>query len=545
MQKISRRKFLNYGAAGMTVAALSACTSPVIMPALAPPTPGSDSNPSPSPTSTGQETPTSAAGTSGSMPAADVEIDLAAIPATVPIFAGQPTQVWTFQGQVLKGDPSTLQPVPDAYLGPILRVNRGQRLRVNFSSQIPQKTIIHWHGLHVPAQMDGHPQYAINPGERYQYDFEVLNRAGTYWYHPHPHGLTGPQVYAGMAGFFLVSDEEERAAGLPNAEFDIPLVIQDRLFNNNNQLVYQSNGMMDQMNGFLGNQILVNGQPNFTLPVAARPYRLRLLNGSNSRIYKLGWDDGTPFTVIGTDGGLLAQPVQRPYLTLAPAERVELWVDFSERAVGSQVVLQNQPFTAPAGMMGRGMMGGAAAGLPMGERYPIMTVRIERQSDERPPLPAHLSTIERISPNDATQTRQVVLSMQVGWTLNGRTFEMTSVAPDERVRLGSTEIWEFVNEGGGMGGMMGGMGMLPHPMHMHGEQFQILERQVDRSGRAAWESLSAGFVDEGWKDTVLVMPGERVKIIRRFADFTGLFLYHCHNLEHEDMGMMRNFEIVE
>ncbi|HEY53256.1 MAG TPA: multicopper oxidase domain-containing protein, partial [Caldilineae bacterium] len=464
----------------------------------------------------------------------------------------QPTQVWTLQGDLLKGDLAALQALPDTYLGPTLRLNKGERLRVDFSSQIPQETIVHWHGLHVPAEMDGHPQYAINRGENYQYDFEVLNRAGTYWYHPHPHGLTGPQVYAGMAGFFLVSDEEERAAGLPSGEFDIPLVIQDRIFDGNNQLVYRGNGMMDQMIGFLGDQILVNGQPDFTLPVATRPYRLRLLNGSNSRIYKLGWSDGSPFTVIGTDGGLLEKPVQRPYITLAPAERVELWVDFSDRAVGDLLTLKSLSFVSPAGggMMGGGMMGGGmmgdASSLALGDPFDILTVRVETKSDERAKLPARLSTIERISPREATQTRSVALRMMPGrgWTLNGRSFQMTAVARDERVRLGSTEIWEFSNEGGGRGMMGGGMMSLPHPMHMHGEQFQVLDRRISRGGRSAWQSLSEGFVDEGWKDTVLVMPGERVRVIRRFEDFTGLFLYHCHNLEHEDMGMMRNFEVV-
>ncbi|NOZ50813.1 MAG: multicopper oxidase domain-containing protein [Chloroflexi bacterium] len=541
MKKINRREFLGLGSAGLAAVALAACAPPILSP-----TPAGNADDGTLPPSSSQQTAPSS--TPLNVAAADVEIALTALPASVPIFSGQATQVWQFQGELLKGDASALQTVPNSYLGPIIRAKKGQQINVHFRSQLPQETIVHWHGLHVSADMDGHPRYAIQENETYEYQFKLRNRAGTYWYHPHPHGLTGPQVYAGMAGFFLISDEEEQAAGLPSGEFDIPLVIQDRIFDDNNQLVYRGNGMMDQMMGFLGDQVFVNGQPDFTLSVATRPYRLRLLNGSNSRIYKLGWSDGTPFTVIGSDGGLLEKPVQRPYITLAPAERVELWVDFADRPVGSEIVLQNLPYTAPGGMMGGGMMGGAATTLALGEQYDIMTVRVERQSNERLALPKRLSTIERIPVQDATQTRSVVLAMTPpqGWTLNGRTFEMTGVAPEERVRLGSTEIWEFINAGGGGGGGMmgGGTGMLPHPIHMHGEQFQVLERQVDRNGRAAWESLSDGFVDEGWKDTVLVMPGERVKIIRRFEDFTGLFLYHCHNLEHEDMGMMRNFEIV-
>lgn len=543
MKKISRRTFLNYGGAGVAMAALAACAPTLTGPAQPRSTVSLDAA---APTGTAPATPAVTARASSNMPTAGVEIDLTAAPGSAPIFSDQPTRVWRLQGEARTGDPSILQTLPDTYLGPTLRVQSGQRVRVNFQNQIPQKTIVHWHGLHVPADMDGHPQYVINQGESYQYDFTVRNRAGTYWYHPHPHGSTGPQVYAGMAGFFLVSDAEEQAAGLPSGEFDIPLVIQDRTFDQNNQLVYLSNGMMEQMNGFLGEQILVNGYPDFTLPVATRAYRLRLLNGSNSRIYKLGWADGTPLTVIGSDGGLLEKAVQRAYITLAPAERVELWMDFSDRAVGSQMVLQNQPFRAPVGMMGGGMMGGTSTALPQDASFPVLTARVAETSDVRASLPAHLSTIERIAPEEATQSHSIALRMQPpgGWTLNGRTFGMTDVAAEERVRLGSTEIWEFVNEGGGMGGMMGGMGSQPHPIHMHGAQFQVLERQVDRSGREAWESLSAGFVDEGWKDTVLVMPGERVKVIRRFSDYTGLFLYHCHNLEHEDMGMMRNYEVV-
>ncbi|NOX61649.1 MAG: multicopper oxidase domain-containing protein [Chloroflexi bacterium] len=535
-KRLTRRAFLGLSGAGLAAAALAACAPPteVFTPTAAPsPTPNLD------PTATTAPATATATIRPGE---ADVELALTASPAEVSLFAGAATQVWQFRGEVLKGDSSHLQPLPDTYLGPIIRMKKGQRLRVDFTSDIPQETIVHWHGLHVPAEMDGHPRYVINRGESYQYDFEILNRAGTYWYHPHPHGITGPQVYAGLAGFFLISDDEEQALGLPSGEFDVPLVIQDRLFDANNQLAYLTGGMMDRMQGFLGDQILVNGRPDFTLDVATRPYRLRLLNGSNSRIYKLAWDDGSPLTVIGNDGGLLEKPVQRAYVTLAPAERVELWVDFSDRAVGSQVTLQSLPFTAGSGgMMGGGMMGGGmrGAGQEQGAAMNIFTVRIAKASNERLKLPKRLSTIPRLSPKEAVATRTVTLAMTPGrgWTLNGRTFQMTAVAPEERVKLGTIEIWEFVNDGGGMEA-------LPHPIHMHGEQFQVLERQISRAGRAAWESLNQGFVDEGWKDTVLVMPGEKVRVIRRFDDFTGLFLYHCHNLEHEDMGMMRNFEIV-
>jgi FtsP/CotA-like multicopper oxidase with cupredoxin domain len=468
----------------------------------------------------------------------DLDIALKATPAEVPILPGNPTGVWHYQGQVIKGGRESLINLERSYLGPIIRTHTGQKVRIRFTNDIADKTIVHWHGLHVPAEMDGHPRLVIPSGETYLYEFEVRNRAGTYWYHPHPHGMTGPQVYGGLAGIFLVSDDEEKAAGLPAGEYDIPLVIQDRAFDNRNQLIYLSGHRMEQMTGFLGDWILVNGNPDFILPVATRAYRLRLLNGSNSRIYKLAWQDGSPLTVIGTDGGLLETPVQRGYVMLGPGERLELWVDFSRYPVGSETALISLPFDGGmpgGGRMGRGMMGSRAA-LPNGAGFPIFKVKVNRREEASLALPKRLSTIKRYRAANAVNaenSKEFYLEMRhMAWTINGRTFRMDQVDNDEKVRMNSLEVWEFINEGGGMG-MMGGMNM-PHPIHLHGKQFQVLQRQGVQHD---------GYVDEGWKDTVLLMPGERIRILVRFGDYPGLFLYHCHNLEHEDMGMMRNYLI--
>lgn len=480
---------------------------------------------------------------------AELEIALQAMQGEIPILPGKATRVWTYQGQVTKGAPASLQTLPGSYLGPILRVRKGQRVRIAFTNSLPEQSIVHWHGLHVPDDMDGHPRHAIGPNRTYVYEFQVLNRAGTYWFHPHPHKITGPQVYKGLAGLFLVSDDEEMAAGLPSGGYDIPLIIQDRTFDTDNQLLYLPGGMMDQMMGFLGDRILVNGQPDFVLPVATRPYRLRLLNGSNSRIYKLGWEDGTPLTVIATDGGLLEKPAQRSYVALAPAERVELWVDFSGRPLGRELRLQSLAFAgAEAG--GMGMMMGRSSALADGSEFTVLRVRVERESKEKQALPERLSTIQRYRLEDAvnrTRPRPFNLAMQrMLWTINGRTFEMEGVAEGEVVKLNTLEVWEFINQPGSMGmGMMGGMAEeMAHPMHIHGLQFQVLERQVRPEMAAGWETVRAGYVDDGWKDTVLVMPGERVKLLLKFEDFTGLYLYHCHNLEHEDLGMMRNYRVT-
>ncbi len=449
----------------------------------------------------------------------DVELALRATTGEVPILPGQSTKVWVYQGEVLAGDPATLQTLDGSYLGPLIRVRKGQKVRIHFTNDLPDESIIHWHGLHVPEEADGHPRYAIKPGDTYVYDFEVRNRAGTYWYHPHPHGQTGHQVYQGLAGLFLVSDEEERAIALPTGEYDVPLVIQDRLFDADNQLLYLPNGMHDRMMGFVGDQILVNGQPNFTLKAATRIYRIRLLNGSNSNIYQLAWDDGTPLTVIGTDGGLLEKPQERKYIMLGPAERIELWVDFSQRSVGEEMALLNWATSDRPSV--------------------VLSVRVEHAEEESLRLPEQLTTITRFNLAEAVNRenpRRFSFDIQqAGWTINGRVFEMEEVADEEIVRLNTLEVWELVNEANGM------HMVLPHPIHIHGGQFQILERQIEPSQKAIWDAVKDGYVDDGWHDTVLLMPGERIKLLFKFEDYEGMFLYHCHNLEHEDMGMMRNY----
>ena len=460
------------------------------------------------------------------------DLDLTLVPQAeeVAILPGSPTRVWRYHATVNQGDSNRVVEIPESYLGPIINARQGEKIRIRFKNDIPEKSIIHWHGLHVPAIMDGHPRYAVAQGRSYLYEFTVTNRAGTYWYHPHPHGRTGFQVYGGLAGLFLVSDEEELGAGLPENEFDIPLVIQDRTFDAHNQLVYMSRNRMARMTGFLGDRILVNGKPDFTLPVSTTAYRLRLLNGSNSRIYRLAWQDGRPLTIIATDGGLLEKPVQRQFAFLAPGERMELWADFSDNPVGYETGLISLPFDGAG--TGRGRMMGTDAGLPLGAGFSVFKLKVSRKVNRSIELPQKLS---EVTPVDLLNTaglghlREFYLTMgHMQWSINGRTFQMEDVTEDEIVKLGSKEIWEFNNTGGGMMRMMN----MPHPIHLHGKQFRVVGRSGVRHD---------GYVDEGWKDTVLLMPGERVRILTEFSDYPGLFLYHCHNLEHEDMGMMRNY----
>ncbi len=499
---------------------------------------------------------------------ADVEIELTQEAVKIPIFKGPETRIWKVFGKVLKGSPDTISEIPGSYLGPTLNFQKGQKVRIYLKNNLPAHSILHWHGLHVPSKMDGNPMYAISHGETFVYEFEVLNRAGTYWYHAHTHSVTAKQVYSGLAGLIIVSDEEEKALGLPSGKYDVPIVIQDRNFDSRNQLVYITH-MMQRMMGFLGDQIMINGKPDFVLPVEKRSYRLRLLNGSNSRIYKLAWDDGSPVTVIGTDGGLIEKPESMPYVMLAPAERRELWIDFSDKPIGTELTLRSIPFEASSmhggmmggmgggGMMGgrggMGMMGGGRRGgmgkmmsgnsLPLGGEYSVLKVKIVKNAKSNDSFPKRLTPITPLRLSDsinAGKPRTITLSMRrMSALLNGRSYKMDDIRPDEVIPVNTLQLMAFDN---GYSRSMGMMGM-PHPMHLHGEQFQIIKREVNSRHRSAHASISEGLVDSGWKDTVLVMPGERVTFLKPFNDFKGMFMYHCHNLEHEDMGMMRDFLI--
>ncbi len=469
----------------------------------------------------------------------DVEIELIAQPDEVQVLPGQATAVWRYAGRVLKGPAEALQPIPDSYAGPILRFKTGQKVRIRYLNRIPQPSIVHWHGLIVPERMDGHPRDMVATGGEYVYEFEVRNRAGTYWFHPHPHGYTGTQVYGGLAGLFLISDDEERAVRLPGGERDLSIVLADRTFDSANQLVYEAamdHGMMGAMAGFFGERILANGRPSLAFPSASGAYRVRLLNGSNSRIYRIARSDRKPLVAIASDGGLLAAPVAKPFLVLGPAERTELWLDFYDESEGSRVALVAEPLDfggAGMGMM-RGMMGrGMGSGPRPATPHPFAQFTVGRGRGRQAP-PARLSEFASVAAPEESVRREFAITLgHMRWGINGRTFEMEEVAPYERVRFGDAEVWEFTNRTPMMS--------MPHPMHVHGVQFRVLERIGAPPGL---DGLRTGFLDACLKDTVLVLPGERVRVLLSFDAFRGLFLYHCHNLVHGDMGMMRNYLVV-
>jgi len=475
----------------------------------------------------------------------DAEISITAVEKYVQILSGAPTRVWSYEGQVLSGSGVTVQSIPGSYLGPIIRAKSGTKLRIYFHNQLPEDSVVHPHGPRVPEAADGHPMQAIGPGMTKVYEFQIIDRAGPYWFHPHPHMRTAEQVVMGMAGLLSIWDDDEALAvpGASTGANDIPVVIQDRNFDGSNQILYNPNNMW----GYLGNRILVNGKPNTVFSLEPRAYRLRILNGSNARTYKLAWSNNMPMQVIGTDGGLLPAVASRPYVMVMPGERIDIWADFTALA-RKQVILRSLSFDPMGGMMGGSGMGGGGggmggggsggmgSGLPMGSAFDTLTVNVGRRAGTRPVLGplAPLSVRYDASnvPNYASP-RPFTLDMRMmTWTINGRVFEMMQVAEDEMVHVHETMAWEWINNT-----------PIPHPMHMHNVQFQVVERIAPVTG--SYLTINQGLVDTGWKDTVLVWPGESVKIAMTFGPHTGMYMYHCHILEHEDMTMMRNYMIMD
>lgn len=378
---------------------------------------------------------------------------------------------------------------------------------VRHRNQLPEPISVHLHGGHVSPEDDGHPADLVQPGQSKDYFYPNTQLAATLWYHDHAMDVTAPHIYAGLAGLYVLEDPGEAGLGLPRGAYDIPLVIQDRAFAADGSLIYPGMSSTSLLTtGFLGDTLLVNGAPWPYAPVAARKYRLRILNASNARHYMLALSNGQPFTLIGTDGGLLPTPLDVPMLSVAPAERVEVVVDFARDGVGASVVLQN--------MMGQGQLSQVL-------RFDVTRVEADDSS-----VPSVLRPIARLDPAEAVQTRDWTLDLRgsgrgATWVINGRPFNPSRI--DARPQLDTVEIWRFRNPS-----------TMMHPMHVHDVMFQVLDR----------DGLTPEPTEQGWKDTVHVEAGQTVQVIARFTDYRGIYVFHCHNLEHEDHEMMSQFEVV-
>ena len=429
--------------------------------------------------------------------------------------------------------------INDSLPSPLLRVRRGEEFRVTLRNEIPEPLILHWHGMTPPEAMDGHPRLAVGKGDEYAYTFTVEDRAGTYWYHSHAPMRAGLHTARGIAGLILVDDPDEPTE-LPSGERELPIILQDRRLDGYGVPVYELMGPA-MMTGVMGDAPFGNGIHRPYVDVESAVYRLRLLNGSTARIFRLARGDGAELVLVGNDGGLLASPLTIPWIELAPGERADVLVDLRTSDVGDRIMLRSVEFDlggmAGMGRMGRGGgggsgrggggrggrgMGGMMAADLQGAPLDLLELRVARRGSDPGTIPARLPA-PPAGPDPAASVRErrfvFTAGMMGNHQINGRTFELDRI--DERVPFGQTEIWSFVNDS-----------EIPHPAHLHATHFRILERTGGRGQVMPWEA--------GLKDTALLHPGETVRVAVRFSAHRGLFLLHCHNLEHEDQGMMQN-----
>jgi blue copper oxidase len=443
---------------------------------------------------------------------------------------------------------------------PTLRARTGARVNVTFWNALDETSIIHWHGFKVDSNNDGHPHYAVPGGATYEYQFAIPNRASTYWYHPHPHRLSGHQIYRGMGGFFIVEDEEELALqqglDLRLGATDIPLIVQDKRLDADGSPVFAPSGT-ERFEGYFGNQVLVNLTARPHLDVASRVYRFRILNGSNARVYRLAFRHGEQlieYAVIGSDGGLLDRPRAVREAFLSPAERLDIVLDLRHAVRGDAITLVSLPFDAMhqetgsaravtgghalhAAYGGRGATPAQNSAVADGAEIKLMRIRVRSKVAYDRLVPAGLSKIEPLKP-DGSPPRPIKLDQSNGiWRINGLTYvgHETPIV----VKRGAIETWEIRNVAPTM----------PHPVHIHGFLFQVLSRSGSPEQVRAIADAATGLTvtDLGWKDTVLVWPGETVRIVIDFSHpYLGdqVYMVHCHNLEHEDGGMMLNLKVT-
>jgi spore coat protein A, manganese oxidase len=419
------------------------------------------------------------------------EYEITARAADVRILPGLTTRIWGHDG---------------IFPAPTIEARRGRRVSVRLRNQLPAPIVSHLHGGRTAPASDGYPTDLVAPGTERVYVYENNQPAATLWYHDHRMDFTGPQVWRGLAGFYILRDEAEERLGLPSGAREIPLMICDRSFGADGSLEYPSMDAelkvpgiaMEYMGGVLGDVILVNGAPWPRLEVANVRYRFRILNASNARRYELALDPmpagGAAFVQIGSDGGLLGAPVEHRSLRIAPAERFDVLIDFSKFRVGSSVILADG---------GRGIL---RFDIARAERDDS-AIRLPETGESREERPAATRDF------DFSYDRS-----RHSWLINGQPFDPSRM--DARPRLDSTEIWRLRTD-------------FSHPLHLHLAHFRVLSH----SGRPLAR-------DGGWKDTIDLGPGEVATVLARFRGFRGRYVFHCHNLEHEDMAMMGNFEVI-
>lgn len=418
-------------------------------------------------------------------------------------------------------------------LGPTLIMQKGDFVNITVNNNLADTTTIHWHGMHVSAPNDGGPHTTIAPGESWNPSFTVMDKAATYWYHPHLHRKTNKHVSLGIAGFIIVKDSEEAHLYLPRTYGvdDFPLVIQTKDFDDQKQIVVPSNS---------DDVVMVNATIDPYLDVPAQVVRLRLLNGSSMRVFNIGLTNNETFYMIGSDGGLLSEPVPLTRLRMAPGERAEILIDFDGRE-GQQMKIMSYASELPNGIYGAtnpGMMpnmnlDGYNPNYMNGNNFDIMTLNVVAQTDN--PVTAIPSALVNVTPWDeasANITRNLTFTpehmgpdqLNGNFLINNTSFDMDVI--NYSIPLNNIEIWSISNNSA-----------IAHPFHIHDVQFYLLD--IDGNPPPASE--------QGRKDDILIKPQGTVRFITKFEDFandTVPYMFHCHMLIHEDGGMMLQFEVV-
>ncbi|MFD1464586.1 multicopper oxidase family protein [Lapidilactobacillus mulanensis] len=403
--------------------------------------------------------------------------------------------------QILPGAKTKTWGYNTTLLGKTIVFEKGKHIHVTLKNELPELTTFHWHGLNVSGPIvDGGCHAPVYPGETKQIDFTLDQPAATTWLHAHPCPSTAEQVWHGLAGITIIKDKEEAKLPLPRnyGVDDIPLVLQDRRFHENNQWDYHADYDPD---GVQGPTALINGTVNPYFDVKTQKVRLRILDGANRREWRLHFSDDLVFTQVGSDGGILPAPVKFTKLMLTCAERAEIVVDFGQYHKGDVVTLYS-------------------------DDVPIVNFRIGNFAPDDSVIPEHLAAIPNPEPTPDLPVKKVVMSgMDEEVMIDGKKFNMQRI--DARQNVGDVAIWEITNTNNMDGGMV-------HPFHMHGCQFLVLSR----NGHEPYPN------EHGFKDTVGVNPGEIVRIKVWFT-LPGVYMYHCHIIEHEDGGMMAQIEAVD
>lgn len=411
--------------------------------------------------------------------------------AAVEILPGRQTTIWGYQGM---------------FPGPTIKTRQSRRTVILHTNKLDVPTVVHLHGGATPSDSDGFPTDLVLPGRQKTYSYPN-DRAATLWYHDHAMDHTGLNIFMGLAGMYIVEGEQERQLPLPRDEYDVPLILQDRLFSRDGALLYRP----DPVDGPAADVTLINGTPWPRFDVSARRYRFRILNASNARSFRLALSSRQPFVQIATDGGLLAAPRVEQAIPLAMAERVEVIVDFSAYPLNTTVTLDDE-------------------NAPLAERS-VLQFNVVRKVRDDSRVPDRLAEISAIVPTGATERRSFVFTRadsshsETRWSINGKEFDAARAIAE--VSANDIELWRLANHS------FREKHNVVHPVHLHLANFQILTR--NGTPPAPYES--------GLKDTAALNIGDEVEIAVRFPRYKGKYLFHCHNLEHEDRGMMARFDV--